>query len=343
VIVSTDTAQIAREAADAGAEVVHRPAELASDDASSEAVLLHGLTSRPTTDVVVLLQCTSPFLTSEELDRTIVAVVGDGADAAFTAVASHGFLWGLRDDGSVTGINHDPSERLRRQERPLELLETGAAYVMRADGFRRAAHRFFGRTIAVEVDPRRALEIDTPADLELARVLATVLDTEARRLTLPVPRLLALDFDGVFTDNRVHVDEHGRESVTCHRGDGHGLSLLAEQLPIIVLSTERNPVVAARCEKLGLPYEQGLGDRKVEALRRYCRDRDIDLQDVMFVGNDVNDLECLRAVGSAVVVADASSEAKAVAHAVTSWAGGDGALREIADALLSQLRREGSG
>ncbi|MCC5947024.1 MAG: acylneuraminate cytidylyltransferase [Nitriliruptoraceae bacterium] len=342
VAVSTDSEQLASEARRAGAEVIERPAALADDTASSEAALLHALEQRPETEVVVFLQCTSPFLTTEELDRTIAAVVEDGADVAFTAVRSHGFLWQRHDNGHVSGINHNAQERLRRQDRPVELLETGAAYVMRADGFRQAKHRFFGRTVAVEVDPRRAMEIDTPEDLELARALAPVLDGGPAVLDLPVPKLLALDFDGVFTDNTVQVDEHGTESVTCHRGDGHGLSMLRERLSIVVFSTERNPVVAARCEKLGLPYEQGLGDRKVDALQRYCTKRDINLDDVMFVGNDVNDLDSMRAVGFAVAVADAVPEVRDAAHAVTSRAGGDGALRELADALLSQLTRSGA-
>ena len=340
VVVSTDSARVAAEALSQGAKVIDRPASLASDEASSEDALLHALEKHPSAAVLVFLQCTSPFLTTPELDRAIAAVVEGEADAAFTAVRSHGFLWRREDDGRVSGINHDASERLRRQERPVELLETGAAYVMRTDGFKQARHRFFGRTEAVEVDPRRALEIDTPEDLELARVLAPVLDAEPAALDLPVPRLLALDFDGVFTDNRVHVDEHGVESVTCHRGDGHGLAMLREHLPIVVLSTERNPVVAVRCEKLGLPYEQGLGDRKVDALRRYCTARDIDLEAVMFVGNDVNDLGCMRAVGFSIAVADAVPSVRAAAHAVLSRNGGDGALRELADALLKQLTED---
>lgn len=342
VAVSSDAARIAVEAKRAGADVVTRPRALATDEASSEDALLHALEQYPATDVLIFLQCTSPFLTIEELDRTIAAVVEGGADVAFTAVASHGFLWERHADGTVAGINHDARERLRRQDRPVELLETGAAYVMRAEGFRQARHRFFGRTVAVEVDPRRAMEIDTPEDLEIARALATVLDVESTSLDLSVPALVALDFDGVFTDNRVVVDEHGTESVLCHRGDGHGLSQLAAHVPVVVFSTEANPVVAARCEKLGLPYEQGLGDRKIDALTRYCTERDIPLDEVLFVGNDVNDLECLRAVGCAVAVADAISEVKALAHAVLSRRGGDGALRELADALLHNLREGGA-
>ena len=341
VLVSSDSVRILDEARRHGASALERPADLASDTASSEAALIHALERRPRTDVLVFLQCTSPFLTTAELDRTISAVVEGGADTAFTAVPFHGFVWVRQPDGDTIGVNHDSSVRLRRQDRRPEYLESGAAYVMRADGFRRSQHRFFGRSVAVEVDSRRSMEIDVPEDLDLARALAAVLDAEPRPLDLRVPKLVALDFDGVFTDNRVQVDQHGVETVTCHRGDGHGLSLLQEVVPVVVLSTERNPVVAARCEKLGLPYEQGLGDTKLEALLRYASGIGVALTDVLFVGNDTNDLACMRAVGTAIAVADAVPEVRSVAHAVLSRKGGDGALREVSDAILMATQAGG--
>ena len=340
VCVSTDSERLAKEALLYGATVIERPADLASDSASSESALLHALDRCAPATVLAFLQCTSPFLTTEELDRTIEAVVNGGADSAFTAVASHGFLWSPDGRGGFQGVNHDASRRLRRQDRPPEYLETGASYVMRVDGFRVAKHRFFGRIVAVKVDPRRAMEIDTHEDLEIARALAPILDADPVPLDLPVPRLVALDFDGVFTDNTVHVDQDGRESVTCHRGDGHGLSMLKQLIPVVVLSTEENPVVAARCRKLGLSYEQGLGPNKEQALRRYADEMGVPLSEVLFVGNDVNDLGCLRAVGTPVAVADAVPEVKAVAHAVLSRSGGNGALRELADVLIMAMTRD---
>jgi len=341
VLVSTDSARLAAEARRFGAEVVDRPAHLAGDTASSEAALLHALEAAPEAEVVAFLQCTSPFLTSEDLARCVEPVADGRAEVAFTATPFHGFVWRGGQDGVVTGVNHREGERLRRQDRPAELLETGGAYVMDAAGFRAAGHRFFGRVVAVEVDPRRAMEIDTPEDLELARHLASLLDAGGAQLRLPVPALLALDFDGVFTDNRVLVDEDGREAVWCHRGDGHGLAALREVVPIVVLSTEQNPVVAARCEKLGLPYVQGLGADKETALRRVARERGVDLEEVAFVGNDVNDLGCFAAAGLAVAVADAVPEVRAAADYVLSAAGGHGALRELADAVLAADDQKG--
>ncbi len=148
-------------------------------------------------------------------------------------------------------------------------------------------------------------------------------------------RLVVFDFDGVFTDNRVLVMEDGREAVLCTRADGLGLQLLRRAgVECVVLSTETNPVVEARCRKLGLPCVQGQWN-KVEALERLLAERGFSAREVAYVGNDVNDLECLERVGVPISVADAHPTAKAVAQLVTTRKGGDGAVREICEWLLA--------
>ena len=180
VVVSTDDAAIAAVARSAGAEVVLRPAGLAGDTAGSESAVLHAMDAHrartgAVADVVLLVQCTSPFVTGDDLDRVTAAVIEEGADTALTVAPFHGFVWREEDRGGE-GVNHRRAVRPRRQDRPRDLLETGAAYAMRADGFRAAGHRFFGRTALVRTDPARVLEIDEPADLARARALAPLLD-----------------------------------------------------------------------------------------------------------------------------------------------------------------------
>jgi YrbI family 3-deoxy-D-manno-octulosonate 8-phosphate phosphatase len=337
VVVTTDDPAIAAESERHGALVIVRPPELATDTASSEDALLHALDALPDDvarpDVLAFLQCTSPFTTAADVDAVLEPVLRGDYDCSFSAAAFHGFVWTPTAGGAV-GVNHDHTgPRQRRQDRPVEVLETGAVYAFVADGFARARSRFFGRIEAVVVDERGAMEIDTFADLELAEAVAHA-GGIGPGPDLVAPALVALDFDGVFTDNTVHVDEHGVESVTCHRGDGHGLAALRRHVPVVVFSTEVNPVVSARCRKLGIEAVQGLGAGKRAALERYAADRDIDLRDVLFVGNDVNDLECLAAVGTPVAVADAVPEVLASARLVLGRPGGHGALRELSDLLL---------
>ncbi|MEE1804085.1 N-acylneuraminate cytidylyltransferase [Streptomyces sp. JV176] len=345
VVVSTDDALIAEAARTAGAEVVLRPAAIAGDTATSEDAVLHAMDAYGATrgqgatdpEVVLLVQCTSPFLTAEDLDGVTGAVTEDGADTALTVAPTHGFVW--RQDGAGRtepdgyGVNHDKANRPRRQDRPQEYLETGAAYAMRADGFRAARHRFFGRTALVPTDPARVLEIDDPHDLARARLLAPLLDPQVLPSYDDVDAVV-LDFDGTQTDDKVHIDSDGRETVAVHRGDGLGIAALRRSgLELLILSTERNPVVAARARKLQVPVLHGI-DRKDLALKQWCDEHGIAPERVLYVGNDVNDLPCFGLAGWPVAVASAHDEVRAAARAVTTTPGGEGAVREIATWLL---------
>ncbi len=151
-------------------------------------------------------------------------------------------------------------------------------------------------------------------------------------------KLLVLDFDGVMTDNRVLVSEDGREAVFCHRGDGMGLARLrADGVEAVVLSTEKNKVVAARCRKLGLECVHGSDDKLAE-LKAFASRRALDRRDIAYVGNDLNDLACLQWVGLPVAVADAMPDVLQAALRVTDRRGGHGAVREVCDWILAARR-----
>lgn len=351
VVVSTDDQAIASAARQAGAEVVLRPAAIAGDTATSEAAVLHAMDAHEAlhgaaVDVVLLVQCTSPFIVREDIDGVAGAIVENGADTAVTVAPFHGFIWrdediadtgaGSRETTGGYGVNHDKSFRPRRQDRPQDLLETGAAYAMNAAGFRKHQHRFFGHTELVRTDPARVLEIDDPHDLARARALAPLFDAD-RPGALPTADdidAVVLDFDGTQTDDRVLVDSDGREFVSVHRGDGLGIAALRRSgLKMLILSTEQNPVVAARARKLKLPVLHGI-DRKDLALKQWCEEQGIAPERVLYVGNDVNDLPCFALVGWPVAVASAHDVVRGAARAVTTVPGGDGAIREIASWIL---------
>ncbi|MGP3633313.1 cytidylyltransferase domain-containing protein [Streptomyces sp. 24-1644] len=347
VVVTTDDPAIAEAAANAAAALgeaarlhcVQRPEAIAGDTATSEAAVLHALDSYElpgrTADVVLLVQCTSPFVTREDIDGVAAAVAREGADTAVTVAPFHGFVWrdGHAVEDDTYGVNHDKAVRPRRQDRPQDLLETGAAYAMAVPGFRTHRHRFFGHTALVRTDPARVLEIDDPHDLARARALAPLLDPS------PLPTredidAVVLDFDGTQTDDRVLIDSDGRETVAVHRGDGLGIAAMRKAgLPLLILSTEQNPVVAARARKLQIPVLHGI-DRKDEALKQWCEEQSIAPERVLYVGNDVNDLPCFGLAGWPVAVASAHDSVRAAARAVTTTPGGYGAIREIAAWLL---------
>ncbi len=148
-------------------------------------------------------------------------------------------------------------------------------------------------------------------------------------------RLLILDFDGVMTDNRVIISEDGKESVVCDRSDGMGISLLKrnKNIEVIVLSTEKNKVVEERCKKLAIESYQGVVN-KIQLLVRLLEKRQICCEHIAYLGNDVNDLECLRKAGLGVVVADAHEDVKSSADLILSKCGGRGAVRELCDMII---------
>jgi N-acylneuraminate cytidylyltransferase len=155
----------------------------------------------------------------------------------------------------------------------------------------------------------------------------------------PLPEIVSLivfDFDGVMTDNCALIDEDGHEQVVVNRSDGMGISLLRQQtnLSMLVLSTETNTTVAARCNKLGLPFIQGIKD-KAGTLKKWLIDHYIDPNHVIYVGNDVNDMPCFSVVGCAIAPADAHPFVREKADLVLQCKGGKGAVREICDLLLS--------
>ncbi len=179
------------------------------------------------------------------------------------------------------------------------------------------------------------MHTDAPTSQQLTTPTTSPLVLAALRAV----RLIAFDFDGVFTDNTVVVDENGVESVRCWRGDGIGLSALRKLgLEMVVISTETNPVVSTRCKKLQIDCHQGCED-KIGTLKEIARATGCPLEEAAFVGNDVNDSACLQAVGLAIVVADSHPDVLPLATYVTREKGGRGAVREVCD--LIRASREG--
>lgn len=147
-------------------------------------------------------------------------------------------------------------------------------------------------------------------------------------------RLIVLDFDGVLTDNRVIVMQDGSEGVVCNRSDGLGIQALRELgIDWLVLSKESNPVVQQRCGKLNLACVSSCDD-KPTALRKEVGQRGLDLAEVAYMGNDINDIECLDIVGLPVCVKDAWPEVHKHARIATTRCGGQGAVREFCEMVI---------
>lgn len=152
--------------------------------------------------------------------------------------------------------------------------------------------------------------------------------------------LIICDFDGVITDNRVWVDQDGKESVAAYRSDSIRIRELRDQgIEILILSSEPNRVVEARAKKMGVQAIHGIGiQEKGRVMREVLEQKNVKAENVLYVGNDLNDLPCFEIAGWSVAVADAYPEVIRAADFVLSKAGGHGALRELCDLLLKQRK-----
>jgi N-acylneuraminate cytidylyltransferase len=148
-------------------------------------------------------------------------------------------------------------------------------------------------------------------------------------------RAIAFDFDGVFTDDRVLVSESGEEHVFCSRSDGLGIGMLQDAgVHMVIISKEQNPVVSARGAKLSLEVVQGCDD-KLPVLKAWMSRVGVAAEATAYMGNDVNDLQCMNHVGLAIAPCDAHRAVLAVVDVITTHRGGRGAIREVADSFFS--------
>jgi len=152
-------------------------------------------------------------------------------------------------------------------------------------------------------------------------------------------QLIVYDFDGVMTDNTVIVTEDGKEAVVVNRSDGLAVSKIKEKgIPQLIISAETSRVVAARAKKLGISCLSGVRNKK-ETLISYCRKKNINPKNVLFAGNDINDLDAMIIIGYPVAPKDACREVKKIAIFITKAKGGKGVVRELLDVLE---KRQGS-
>ncbi|NMB68351.1 MAG: acylneuraminate cytidylyltransferase [Chloroflexi bacterium] len=358
VIVSTDDEKIAAVARQWGAETPFlRPAEFAQDQTTDLPVFQHALkwlaeneNYRP--DVVVQLRPTSPVrpvgLVDEAVRMLLARPDADSVRGVVPAGQNPHKMWRI-DPGSgqmknlldVPGLPEPYNAP--RQALPPVYWQTGHIDAIRPRAILEM-DSMSGRVILpVMIDPRYTVDIDTPADWQryewlVSSGLEMVMPGPGRRSLPDKVALVVFDFDGVMTDNRVWVDQDGREMVAASRAEGPGLRALeAQGIRPLVISGEVNPVVTARCRKLQVQALQGIAD-KAAALREYLQAEKIDPAQVVYLGNDVNDLPCFPLVACAVAVADAEPEVLRQADLVLTRKGGHGAVRELCEMILNHMK-----
>ena len=359
VIVSTDDDEIAEVARECGAETPFmRPSVFAEDNTTDLPVFEHALEWLAENedyhpDIVIQLRPTSPIRPLDCVDDAIRILIANPEADSVRGVVPAGQnphkMWRLPDGENVAMRNLLDVDGIAepynapRQSLPPIYWQTGHIDAIRPRAILEQKSMTGEKIFPLMIDPDYTVDIDNLSDWAKYEWLVKfggldfVSPGPARRPMPATVKVLFLDFDGVMTDNRVWTDQDGKETVASSRGDGFGILLLKKAgVETVVISKEKNPVVAARCRKLGIEYQQGIDD-KTGILKREQAKRGVDPAETIFVGNDLNDLPAFPLVGWGVAVADAEVEVLRQADFVLSKNGGHGAVREICDLILSRM------
>ena len=357
-IVSTDDEEIARISREYGAEVPFiRPAEYSLDNTLDLPVFQHALNwladqQNYYPDMVVQLRPTSPVRPRDCVDSAVhILQAHPEADSVRGVVAAGQNpykMWHIDSEGKLVPIlkvkGVEEAYNVPRQELPDVFWQTGHIDVIRPNVILEKASMSGTKIWPLMINPIYTVDIDTLLDWENAERLVKygnldmVFPGKLKRNLPKKVEMLVMDFDGVFTDDRVWVDEDGHEMIAALRSDALGLRILREKtgIKVLVLSREANPVVAARCRKMNVPFLQGVMD-KAAVLLETLQKEDIAPANVIYVGNDIVDLPCFPIVGCAIAPANSYPLVLQEADIVLEKNGGQGAIRELSDLLISHF------
>jgi YrbI family 3-deoxy-D-manno-octulosonate 8-phosphate phosphatase len=362
VIVSTDDEEIAAVAREYGAEAPFlRPAEFAQDRSPDLPTFEHALKwlediegYKP--DYVLQLRPTSPLRPRDMVDSAVkILIENPDADSVRGVVPAgqnpfkmwrfNGYDKPMKPLLEVDGIAEPYNAP--RQILPPTYWQTGHIDAIRTTTITRKNSLTGSVVYPLVIDPRYTVDIDTPSDWAKYEALVyqggldlVTPDARYRRGMPEKIELVIFDFDGVFTDNRVWTDQDGRETVAASRSDSIKFGeLRAKGIEVMILSSEPNPVVAARAKKMGVVTIHGIGMQdKGRVMREVLAQKNVKAENVVYVGNDLNDLPCFEVAGWSVAVPDAYPEVLQAVDYVLSKPGGYGAVRELCEIILNKLQ-----
>ena len=361
LIVSTDDEEIASVARQYGAETPFlRPEELAQDKTTDLPVFEHTLQwleenegYRP--EIMVQLRPTSPIRPKGMLDEAI-RILFEHPDAdcvrGVVPAGQNPFkMWRLDGDDKpmkpllgVDGIAEPYNAP--RQILPPVYWQTGHIDAIRVSTIRNKQSLTGDVIYPLVIDPRYTVDIDNLSDWAKYEALVSsgleiVSPGPAKRSMPETIELVICDFDGVITDNRVWVDQDGTEMVAAYRSDSIRIKeLRAIGIDVMILSSEPNRVVEARARKMGVEAIHGIAlHDKGRVMLEVLQQKNIQAENVIFIGNDINDLPCFEVAGWSVAVADAFPDVIRAADYVLRKPGGHGALREVCDLILNKANK----
>ncbi len=336
IYVATDCDQIESTVNDFGFDklrVYRRDEKNAKDTSSTESVLLEFIDeNKPNPDdFLFLVQATSPFTQAKDFSNAI-AKIKEG-DSLLSCVNQKRFYW--NENGSP--INYDHFNRPRRQDFKGEFMENGAFYLSQIKSIVNSKNRISGKIVIYEMPEFTGLELDEPHDWLIGEILMRNYILNKQK-DIPKIKMVLSDVDGVLTDCGMYYSEHGDELKKFNTHDGKGFELLRNTGVITgIITSENTKLVKRRAEKLKLDYlKQGMAHQgKLETAMAIAKQENIGLDEVAYIGDDVNCFELLSSVGLAACPSNAINKIKSIPNIINlEVKGGDGALRAFAEIIL---------
>ncbi|OOM79973.1 acylneuraminate cytidylyltransferase [Clostridium sp. BL-8] len=314
-------------------KVIGRSEESASDTASTEFCMLE-FADEYDFDKIILIQATSPLILAKNIDEGFEKLKCKEADSIISLVRQKRFIWQDNEDEAVNPLNYDYLNRPRRQEFNGFLVENGAFYITSKELLLKNQCRISGKIGYVEMDEDSYTEIDEISDWIITEQL---LKKSRKKNEFGNIKILLTDSDGVLTDCGMYYSENGDELKKFNAKDGMAFKILREHgIKTGIITGEERELIKMRADKLKVDeLHMGIGN-KLEIVKEICDKYAVTLQEVAYIGDDINDLEVIKNVGFGCAVNDAMEVVKEASDYVTKVNGGEGAIREIAEILLQR-------
>lgn len=313
-------------------EIYDRGKENASDSASTESVMLEFINKQDfrDEDLFFLVQATSPLTQTKDFDEALEKLKNEDADSLLTCVRTKRFFW----DKNANPINYDFKNRPRRQDFDGLFMENGAFYINTIFNIKKDRNRLTGKIAIHEMEEFTAVEIDEEDDWLIAEKMMYKYILSKRKTNIKI-KLFLSDVDGTLTDAGMYYGENGEEFKKFNTHDGKGFELLRKAgIKTGIITSENTKIVANRAKKLKIDFlYQGVEHKgKLDIAKEICKELDISLDEVAYIGDDINCKELLSNVGFAACPANALDEIKNIPNIIKlSKSGGDGAVREFID------------
>ena len=313
--------------------IYRRSNENAQDHSTSESIMLEyiNFAKLDLSDVFMLVQATSPFTKSNDFSNGLKMM--NSYDTVFSCAKIKRFIW----DKDSNPLNYDFNNRPRRQDFDGTFMENGAFCISLVSDIIKYNNRISGNIGICEMPEYTFVEIDEPEDWIIAERLFLKNNYSLTNYDFSKIKIFLSDVDGVLTDAGMYYTEKGDEIKKFSTYDGMAFKILQKRgVKVGIITTEDRQLNRNRAQKLSLDFDFHGADDKLKIIKDLCRKQNINLNQVAYIGDDVNCFELLSNVGFPACPKNAVEKIKSIPNIIQiSQNGGSGAVREFVEIIIN--------